>query len=198
MLSKMASFGIAGLMMAGGTVALAAPAEAAAKKCAIGTWTLTSMAAANVETFEGEEVTTKVNGGAGTKLKITPSAAIYDFSKSKPVFLNVKVDGAAIKGKFVYRKTLRYGIKLTGAAKGTFTPKIKTASGPATVRITSIPPSDVLTGRVASRVKNGNDVFVITSKIDTTCTKKTLTLSQEVKEESGSITTRELNYRRTK
>ena len=126
MLSKMASFGIAGLMIVGGTVALGAPAEAAAKKCAVGTWTLTKLAATNVTTVKGDTVTSKLTGGAGTKLKITPSAASYDFAKSKPVFMTANVPGTAVKNTFIYRKTLKYGLTLTGAAKGAFTPKLKT------------------------------------------------------------------------
>lgn len=198
MLSKMASFGIAGLMIVGGTVVLGAPAEAAAKKCAIGTWTLTNLTAANVATVEGTKVTTKLTGGTGTNLKITATSAAYNFAKSKPVYLAANVAGTTVKVKFTYRKTLTYGLKLTGTAKGTFTPNLKKMSGPATVSIVVSPDPKVTTGPLASVVKSGDDTFVIRVKAASTCTKKALILTQKVKEKDGSTTTRKLTYRRIK
>jgi hypothetical protein len=194
----MTSFGIAGLMIVGGTVAHAAPAEAAARKCAVGNWTLTKLAAANVATVEGayEPLITEIAGGTGTQLKITPSAAIYDFSKSKPVILSSKDAPRPTKVRFTYRKSLTYGLTLTGAAKGTFTPKLKTVSGPATLKV--LIGQTTHTARLAPMVKNRDDFFVIALKAVSTCTKKTLTLFQKVKESDDSITTRKISYRRTK
>jgi hypothetical protein len=198
MLSKMASFGIAGLMIVGGTVALGAPAEAAAKKCAVGTWTLTSTASTTVATVDGDVATVKLTGGAGTKLKITTSTAVYDFAKSKPVYVATKVSGAPVKLKYTYRKTLKYGIKLTGAAKGTLTPKIKTVSGPATVNTVALPSTNLGTERVATVVKKGEDGFVIGVPVASTCTKTALTLSQKFKSADGTSLNLKIVYRRTK
>jgi hypothetical protein len=195
----MASFGITGLVIAGATVALTAPAEAAAKKCAVGNWSLTKLAGTNVATFEGKKVISKITGGVGTKLKITASAATYNFSKSKPVILTGNVGGVNVKGTFTYRKSLTHGLKLTGAAKGTFTPNLKKISGTATVKVVISSDPNPITGPVVPQVKSGDDLFVIRTKAVSTCTKKTLTLSQQkVKENDGSITTRTLSYRRTK
>jgi hypothetical protein len=199
MLSKMASFSLAGLMIVGGTVALSAPAEAAAKKCAVGTWTLTSLAATNVATVDGSKVVSKLTGGAGTKLKIAATVATYDFSKSKPEILTANVQGTVVQAKFTYRKTLKYGLKLTGAAKGTFTPKLKTVTGPATVSVVIKPSPAVTTAPLAPMVKTGDDPFIIRVKAISACTKRTLTLAQKVIETNdGSTTVRKLSYRRTK
>jgi len=191
MLSKMASFSIAGLMIVGGTVALTAPAEAAAKKCAVGNWALTSSVSTSSTTVEGNKANLKLTGGVGTKLKITASSATYDFSKSKPVNMTGTMAGAPMTMKATYRKTLKYGVKLTGAAKGMFIPKVNTATGPATVKTVGG------TERLAPMVRRGEDLFVISLPMTSTCTKKTLILSLKFKSGDTALNSK-VGFRRIK
>ncbi|GAA3210001.1 hypothetical protein [Actinocorallia longicatena] len=202
MFSKIASFGAVGALALGGMAVLATPAQAAPaavkKKCAIGSWRLSGQATTNVAVVGGKKIVTKMSGGTGTKLKITTSTASYDFSKSKPVWMVANTPNGVLKAKFTYRKTLKYAVKLTGGAKGTFTPKAKTATGPATVRAVILPDIDGGVQRLAPQVRSGDDVFVVRVKALSLCTKKTLTLSQKHGEPDGSTTTRKVIYRRTK
>lgn len=179
MFGTLAKLGLASALIAGGTLAMSVPAEAAPKKpkakCAIGKWTLTSQK--STTTFEKDQValTSVVTGGQGTKLTIGKTGSTYDFNKSK----DVKAKGPEQEYIGRYRKTLKIKSKFTGDKKGLFASNPKSATGSATLKSTQTKPEqkDLGTVALAGAIKEGLPVELVVSLSKDTCSAKYLTFA---------------------
>lgn len=165
----------AAALTAGLAFTVPAPASAAPKPCAAGTWKLTKYTLKS----HIEEVTAKAKGGEGTRLTITKKSAAYDFSRSKKIVTKGVVEGDPYTVTDVFKKKLTFKSTLTGKKKtGSLTLKPKTATGGATIS-SFLDNQSTGTAKLARNYKAGlYDPFIPTFG-QYTCTSKTLKLVLE-------------------
>ncbi|GAB3657555.1 hypothetical protein GCM10027589_17720 [Actinocorallia lasiicapitis] len=202
MTARIIGIGLAGTVALACTVATGGAAQAAAKaKCTTGKWVLSSSSAVFTGVDQsGAKITTKLTGGAGTRLTVKNGRVTYDFGKSKKV--NLTVTGTVpISMTTQYRKVLKAKVKITGDRKGRFTVDARSATGTATQHqvMTAPLPHDYGTASAVKSFKRGDGNLLIPSGLPYTCTKKALTFSMKAKTTQegrpGTATTK-LSYRR--
>lgn len=168
------------IILGAATVATATgtAASAAAPKCWVGSWKVTSAWA----DLDSKDLKFKLKGGAGIKLKFDKSGkATYDFTGSKPMTGSGTVKGVPTTATLTLSKKLTIKNTITGSAKGKITGKPKTASGDATLVVTS-GGLVVQKVEVAREVRRNGDKGVVPRSAAYTCKGKSLVIKQTIKQ----------------
>jgi hypothetical protein len=136
-LSRVAGLGLATAIIAGTTVGLVAPAEAAAKaKCTTGTWKLISeKGLTQGKDKNGKKFKIAFKGGAGIKVRFGGTKAVYTFTGSKKETQTGYDATGTINTSTRYTGSLKVTVKLSGNKNGIFTVKNKTAQGNAVAHL---------------------------------------------------------------
>ncbi|ACY98086.1 MULTISPECIES: hypothetical protein [Thermomonospora] len=119
---------VAGAVAATSLVGVAAPAEAKAKRCVLGTWVLTSFTAVS----KGPGYKHTMDGLEGTVLRIKKNSIMYNFTGSKRGDISGKANGHPYQIWHLLSGKLTVKAKVTGSTKGKVNVKPRTATGGAT------------------------------------------------------------------
>jgi len=194
-LSRVAGLGLATAVIAGTTVGLVAPAEAAAKaKCTTGTWQLVGEHSIDQGTDkDGQKFRIVTRGAAGVKVKFSGTKATYDFTGSKKETITGHFGDDSYEGWIRYTGSLSVTVKLSGGKKGTFTVKNRTAKGNAIAHAPSGKSYDL---DAIVRQKNRSETLIAyRNKAAFTCSAKKLVLVSTYNDADGRSRTT-LTYRR--
>ena len=180
----------AAVLAAGAALVLPAPASAAPKPCAVGTWKLTEFRFS--AKAPGIEAT--ATGGEDTRLTIAKKSVAYDFAHTRQVITKGRDNDGEITLVSTYKKRVTFKSTFTGTKKGALSLQPRSATGSATV-------SNTYNGRhlnghkLAAHYRQGNVDFLIPVRPSYTCTSKTLTLTAKTPGTLG-IGTVKAHYKR--
>ncbi|MCD0453016.1 hypothetical protein LO762_28105 [Actinocorallia sp. API 0066] len=165
----------AAALTVGLVLAVGAPASAAPKPCAVGTWQLTKYTLKS----HINEVTANAKGGTGTRLTITKKSATYDFSKAAKVVTKGVAEGDPYKVTDVFKKKVTFKSTLIGKKKtGSLTLRPKTGTGNATIS-SFLGKQPTGTAKLAKIYRTGIEDPFLPTFGQYTCTSKTLRLVLE-------------------
>ena len=157
------------VLAAAACLAVAAPAQAAARPCVVGEWKLTGFTS---KTIGHVEFQSQSKGLKGTRLTVTKSSLSYDFTRSKKLLTTGVDSGKPIKEWSKYAGRLKVKATFKGRAKGRLSLKTKTASGKATLTRSKAPKSH---DGLAKLIRKKTWDPVVLKQASYTCTARTLT-----------------------
>ncbi|MEO5876119.1 MAG: hypothetical protein ABIS86_03110 [Streptosporangiaceae bacterium] len=185
----------AAVALAAGSVVLVlgAPAEAAAPRCAIGTWKLTK-ATIKVDSVQQH---LRLVGGAGATLRLDGRTALHGYNRSKRLAETGTTGGAQVRGWLQYRKTLRMKTKVPSGRSGTLISSIGSATGNATIRLHQSRPFTNSPGPklIVYVLRNGDFDGGLPRRAGFTCTSAKLRLKQRLSTSIGVVSS-DWTYRR--
>jgi len=149
-------------------VILGAPAQAAAPRCAIGTWKLTK---ATIK-VDSSRQHLRLTGGAGATLRLDGRTAQHGYNLSRKLTETGTTGGAQVKGWLQYRKTLRMKTRVPAGRKGVLVSDVGSASGNATIRLYQSKPFENSPGPqlIVYVLRNGDFDGGLPRRANFTCT----------------------------
>ena len=169
MTRRLPRLALSSALAASALLAAASPAEAAARPCAVGKWTLTDFSSKTIGYTEYQSAS---KGMKGVRLTVAKSSLSYDFTGSKRATTTGVDSGEPIKEWTKYNKKLKVRAALKGGAKGTLALKTKTASGDATLTHSRAPQRR---HGLAALIRKKKWDMVVLKRASYTCTAETLT-----------------------
>jgi hypothetical protein len=131
--------GVAGLLLAGGLVAVASPAGAAERaRCAFGRWKLIEVKHSEKLIDSTETMVNRMRGGAGIVMELRRGKVRYDFSRSRKVHSRITTTapwGRPLTSWLRYRGRVRIDATVRGDRRGTLRTDASTARGTARFRM---------------------------------------------------------------
>lgn len=176
---------VAALAAGSVVVILGAPAQAAAPRCAIGSWKLTK-ATIRVDSAQQH---LKLTGGAGATLRLDGRTAQHDYNLSKRLHETGTTGGAQVKGWLQYRRTLRMKTKVPVGRQGVLIGDIASASGNATIRLYQSKPFENAPGPqlIVYVLRNGDFDGGLPRRAHFACTASSLRLKQRLQTSVGAV-----------
>jgi hypothetical protein len=169
----------------GSVVILGAPAQAAAPRCAIGTWQLTK-ATIRVDSAQQH---LKLTGGAGATLRLDGRTAQHDYNLSRRLRETGTTGGAQVRGWLQYRRALRMKTRVPVGRQGVLTSDIASATGNATIRLYQSRPFENAPGPqlIVYVLRNGDFDGGLPRRARFTCTASGLRLRQKLQTSVGAV-----------
>jgi hypothetical protein len=166
-------------------VTLGAPAQAAAPRCAIGTWKLVK-ATIRVDSVQQH---LKLTGGAGATLRLDGRMAHHGYNLSKRLSETGTTGSAQVTGWLRYRRTLRMKTKVPVGSRGVLTSDVSSASGNATIRLYQSRPFENAPSPqlIVYVLRNGDFDGGLPRRARFTCTASSLRLKQRLQTSVGVV-----------
>ena len=176
---------VVALAAASVVVTLGAPAQAAAPRCAIGTWKLTK---ATIKVDSAQQHL-KLTGGAGATLRLDGRTAHHGYNLSRRLSETGTTGGAQVRGWLQYRRTLRMKTRVPVGRRGILNSVVSSASGNATIRLYQSKPFENAPSPqlIVYVLRNGDFDGGLPRRAHFTCTASSLRLKQKLQTSVGIV-----------
>jgi len=195
-LANPARLTLAAVLAAGAVTALPGSAAAAPGRgsCLVGNWTLTKYSMV----MKGKDVSLATTGGKGTRLRVTPNSAVYDFNYSKPALTKGKRSGEPVSLWASYRGKLALKSKFRGARSGVLTTRPGSAKGDANGLLGQLRPEKKLLAKysIVETYRRGEWVALTPHRANFRCDARSLRLEARKKDFFGTSMVK-IEYRRS-
>ncbi|MEO3783040.1 hypothetical protein ABGB12_06915 [Actinocorallia sp. B10E7] len=191
-----ARFTLAAVLAAAAVAALPGSAAAAPGRgsCLMGNWTLTKYSMV----MKGKDVSLSTTGGKGTRLRVTPGGAVYDFDHSKPAITKGTRSGEPVALWASYRGKLSLKSKFRGSRSGVLATRPASARGDANGLLGQLRPEKKLLAKysIVETYRRGEWVALTPHRANFRCNGRSLLLHAKKRDAFGTSAVK-IQYRRS-